>query len=602
MAMRVGRLVFGCCLLLAVAAPAPALAVSPRSAVSGTLRADGPFFHDSAGRAVILRGVNAVSKIPPYHFDTGPGGAGANQLTDADATQMAGFGFNIVRLGVIWKGLEPGRHGRGRDDPAICSRGTPADPGEFDQATADAYLAHVAATVDILAAHGIYSLLDMHQDVYNEAFNGEGAPDWAVCTGDPVTGTPVAPDNRQSWNQNYSEPAVVNVFNHFWNNDVVGDLQGEYDRALGALAARFHGNQWVIGYDLFNEPFSAEIYTAAGAAEFDQRLKCAYAGRAHQPANACPPGVPADGMIPALRHAGSTQMVFYEPDVSADFGNPSFIGPIPFDNLVLNFHDYCLVGGTFGSGSGNTPDCNLTEPGTFSNKSRERQFSASAEQPHGPGWFLSEFGASDDLADISRMATLADQNLIGWTYWAWKQYHDPTGSADHLESMFAGDVTLKPEKAALLVRTYAQAVAGTPTAMSFDPGSGDFRLQYQPDQTVTAPTEVFVPVAMHYPNGYCATAAGARITSAPNAVELEAVNQPGAGEVTITIAACPAGNAASGGNAASAAGPNSAQATTLPFTGAGAPSATAAITGAAAGGALLLLGLGGLRLHRRRTD
>ncbi|MCW2659182.1 MAG: endoglycoceramidase [Mycobacterium sp.] len=31
-----------------------------------------------------------------------------------------------------------------------------------------------------LASHGIVSLLDFHQDLYNEAFQGEGAPAWAV--------------------------------------------------------------------------------------------------------------------------------------------------------------------------------------------------------------------------------------------------------------------------------------------------------------------------------------------------------------------------------------------------------------------------------------
>jgi endoglycosylceramidase len=34
--------------------------------------------------------------------------------------------------------------------------------------------------VTTLASHGIVSLLDFHQDLYNEAFQGEGAPAWAV--------------------------------------------------------------------------------------------------------------------------------------------------------------------------------------------------------------------------------------------------------------------------------------------------------------------------------------------------------------------------------------------------------------------------------------
>ena len=39
---------------------------------------------------------------------------------------------------------------------------------------AEQYLSHVAATVKLLAQYGIYTLLDMHQDVYNQNFRGEG--------------------------------------------------------------------------------------------------------------------------------------------------------------------------------------------------------------------------------------------------------------------------------------------------------------------------------------------------------------------------------------------------------------------------------------------
>ena len=33
------------------------------------------------------------------------------------------------------------------------------------------------------ASYGIYTLLDMHQDVFNARFCGEGLPDWAIRTG-----------------------------------------------------------------------------------------------------------------------------------------------------------------------------------------------------------------------------------------------------------------------------------------------------------------------------------------------------------------------------------------------------------------------------------
>lgn len=497
----------------------PAGATPATAASSPGISANGPFLHDASGRALILRGVNAVYKVPPYAIPSFPA---------ADAALMQALGFDIVRVGVIWKGLEPGT--AGVNDPAICAPGMPsrAGPRQWDKQVADAYLARVDQVVATLGGYGIRSLIDMHQDVWNELFAGEGAPDWAVCTdGLPAT-------NTNAWNDNYAEPAVGVAFDHFWNNDVAGDLQGEYERAFAYTAAHFRANPNVIGYDLFNEPFSSEIYSLGGAAAFDARLECFYTGRAHPGTlqggapDTCAPTLPAEGLIPRLEAADPNHLVFYEPDVSSDFGNPDWIGAMPFPRLVLNFHDYCFT-------QQQGPNCPLEETQAFANKARERAAAASAQQPQGPGWFLSEFGAEDDATDLTRMTQLADQNLVGWTYWQWRQYSDPTGAWN--EALVNPDGSLKP-KASILSRAYAQAVAGTPTAMSFDPTSGDFQLAFTPDPGIAAPTAVFMPLRLHYPNGYCATAAGARITSPPNAQLLTLVALPGATQVTVAARAC----------------------------------------------------------------
>ena len=70
---------------------------------------------------------------------------------------LAKEGFDSVRLGIIWKAVEP-------------------EPGQYD----DAYLDSIANTVKMLSKRGIMTLIDAHQDMYNEKFEGEFAPDWAV--------------------------------------------------------------------------------------------------------------------------------------------------------------------------------------------------------------------------------------------------------------------------------------------------------------------------------------------------------------------------------------------------------------------------------------
>src|SRR5207247_2621805 len=110
----------------------------------------GRWITDAEGRVVIVHGVNMVSKRPPY----APDAAG---FSEDDAAFLEAEGYNAVRLGLIYKAVEP-------------------QPGHYDEA----YLDRIKATADMLGRHGIVSLLDFHQDLYNERFQGEGWPDWAV--------------------------------------------------------------------------------------------------------------------------------------------------------------------------------------------------------------------------------------------------------------------------------------------------------------------------------------------------------------------------------------------------------------------------------------
>lgn len=90
-----------------------------------------------------------VYKHAPYTAE-------AAGFDENDAQWLAEQGFDSLCLGVMWKAVEPA-------------------PGIYD----DAYLDSLVRTTDLLHRHGIYVLLDAHQDMYNERFEGEFAPDWA---------------------------------------------------------------------------------------------------------------------------------------------------------------------------------------------------------------------------------------------------------------------------------------------------------------------------------------------------------------------------------------------------------------------------------------
>lgn len=134
---------------------------------------------------------------------------------------------------------------------------------------------------------------------------------------------------------------------------------------------------------------------------------------------------------------------------------------------------------------------------------------------------MSEFGATSNAPLLHQITTEEDQFLVGWTYWSWKHYDDPTGSAD--EGLVMSNGRLR-STARVLARTYPEAIAGKPTAMSFDPTTGAFQLRYVPDHAVHAPTVIFVPTQIHYPNGYCAQVSGGTVISKTGSELLDVKN------------------------------------------------------------------------------
>jgi endoglycosylceramidase len=498
--------------------------------VSGRLSAPGgPYLYDRGGRAVFLHGVNAVYKVPPYLLTPAPGRPWNFTSTDAEA--ISRLGFDVVRLGITWGGLEPGTGGP--NQPRICTPGTPSDPHEFSATVARNYLRAVARTVGLLGRQHVYTLLDMHQDVYNEAFRGEGAPDWAVCTAPlPV----VALGGR--WSNNYSNPSLGVAVRHFWSNDVVGDLQGEYDRVWAFVAHYFRNNPWVVGYDVYNEPYDPEL-VVSDTRHFASLLQCFYTGRDHPGTLAdsgdrlvCPPTVPARGAIPSIEAADHHHLVFVEPDIySARRGGPSLLGPMPFPRLVLAFHSYCPQRSPLTGDPTDVGACAAHTGRAIDYRFRERPRMANTHQPGGPAWVMGEFGATQTPALVTAVTGAAARFSLGWIYWAWKFYDDPTGSTD--EALIDADGTPAPTLP-VLAQTYAQAVAGRPLSIAADPVNGGFSLTYRPTQA-SGPTVIAVPSVGHYPAGYCSRVDGGRIVSPPGASHLLVTNDPGALTVSINI-------------------------------------------------------------------
>jgi endoglycosylceramidase len=468
--------------MAALLVASPALAAPPGHA--------GRWVVDRSGRVLVLHGLNMVSKLPPYLPSAT--GFGAD-----DAAFLARNGFNVVRLGVIYAGVE-------------------SSPGVYD----DAYLKSIARTVRVLSARGIYTLLDFHQDQYNERFHGEGFPAWAVQD----DGLPNSPD--LGFPGNYlGMPAVQHAFDHLWADSPgpggVG-LQERYAAAWGHVARRFTRADRVVGYDLFNEPWPGTTWASCvspqGCPAFDAQL-----------------GAMQAKSIKAIRAGDRRHLVWYEPNVLFNQGfQPTKLPDFRDPRAGMSFHAYCL--------GGPADSCAQGERGALSN-------ALSRSAATGDAAMLTEFGATPDTDTLSRIADEADASMMPWVEWAYCGCNDPTTSSNPPSGQAVVIDPSRPPRGANVVaptlgalsRPYPQVVAGTPKSFSFNTSNQLFRMQYSTRKAsgrgsfkTGSCTQVFVP-ALHYAHGYRVRANGARVISRPGAGILELASKRGAKAVRVTV-------------------------------------------------------------------
>jgi hypothetical protein len=103
-------------------------------------------FVDSARRMRHFYGAAAIVKGPPWVPHTAAYSDDIS-LVDGDFATMAEYGLNVLRLGAMWPGIEPTR-------------------GQYNPS----YLDQLETIVSSAARHGIYTLLDGHQDALSEHF------------------------------------------------------------------------------------------------------------------------------------------------------------------------------------------------------------------------------------------------------------------------------------------------------------------------------------------------------------------------------------------------------------------------------------------------
>ncbi len=397
---------------------------------------------DTSGRQVLLRGAN-VNALGEYAQED-PAAEPTAPLTDADWDAMAANGFSAIRLIMSWSLLEPER-------------------GEVDED----YVAEVRDAVELANDHGMYVVLDVHQDAWGmqsatpddepcppgtaPSVGWDGAPEWATITDGQST-------CRVPASERETAPAVQASFRNFYaNTDGIADqLTGVWAH----LAGEFADVAGVAGYDLFNEPndVSPHEENQVAYSQWVQRT--------------------IDAIRTAEAGSGAGKAVFVE---------PLQLYPLPHNALLPQyFHDPNLVFAPHNYAE--TINDILTVEQTFAIDQQ------GADELHAALW-IGEYGTWDtspeSLEVMGRYAAEEDRRVVGGTWWQWRQTcGDPhsvggpgmpaTEDQVHLitrdctsgGAAHDSDARYTTEFLRIVGRAFPRAAPGRITSLSSPPGSG----------------------------------------------------------------------------------------------------------------------------------
>jgi endoglycosylceramidase len=378
-----------------------------------------PYMIDADGRIVVYHGVN-VSNTAKHSEGHLP------WQTQADFAQLPDWGFNLVRYLVFWEAIEPAE-------------------GEYD----DAYIAQTITRIGWLRERGVDVLLDVHQDLYGPRFTGNGFPDWTV-NDEGLSFT-----ERQPWNLNYLEPAVITAFNNFWRSD---DLKARYVAMLEHLLGQVDAQPNVIGLDIMNEPFPGQDadFEAIALTRFYEDVQ-------------------------AMRQRnGFKTRLFFEPVIFTSAGLPSQLQFQPDADCVYSPHYY---------------DVSCHEGGAYSDFAawwmrQGVEGKVGEARRYGTPLCYGEFGISTQVDGWERYLDdfigLMNSYGLSWTYYTFdKTNQDGFGIVDENG---AGN-----ERLGHLVEAYPQRIAGENPEIEY--GERMFELRYDPI-ALAAPTVVFVPASL----------------------------------------------------------------------------------------------------------
>jgi endoglycosylceramidase len=432
-------------------------------------------FIDTNGDTIIFHGINSVGK------------AAREAVSDDQMDVMVDLGFNVVRLGFSWDLYETA-------------------PDSWDET----YLDYTMDIVQRLASRGIYSFIDMHQDVWSKQYcAGHGFPEWYSWPSNstefqrdgkwafpiPLAKPTYGPDDAYSegygiisncgdaegtplgWAGVYATQAISNAVQLYYNN-----ADGRLDKFVDfwkRTAKAFKDEPYVLAYELVNEPWVGDTFadpTLIVPSVADKKNLAPFYDRL------------ADG----IRSVDPDTIIFYEPSTGGNIqdtfesGFDAGPGGTEFDDRnAMSYHVYCPM---LQTDIGDASKSKLVEK--VCEKASGWQIGVKGKDVSrlNTAGILSEFGAIDPnnpdaLKYLSSVMSNVDEYLHSWTYWYM-----------HI------DVENGNPEYKTLARSYARRTSGVVKTMAFDIDSSEFKLEYT-SAKVGGETEIFCSTKYYYESG-----------------------------------------------------------------------------------------------------
>jgi len=493
-------------------------------------------FVDEEGRIILFRGINSVIKRFPWYDPI--------MLDPERQKQLGDWGFNAIRLGAMWSGVEP-------------------TEGNINET----YIGVLKDIVAGLQENGVYTYLDMHQDVLTNKATYDGIPSWLSSKfASPQHQYPWPMKDTSgfsTWACGYFSQEISNGFNQLYTQH-----KQEFGNVWKEIATRFKEMPEILGYELLNEPWTGDIF---------QDLSLLLPGNAgHQLLEPF-----FNAASDAIREVDDETLIFWEPvtyayfvntkpniivdtvldsflksqnytvflpilnqvcgDIAEDAelnsndpkiqkmfkklasklslaqsfssstaGRPSVLGP-GFSNppggaaylnrTVMSYHYYCWA---LGYASDESIDPILTTvcddvlgPMVFNT------VQARATELGGSATMLTEFGECTPYFDhpdyqgsveCNFVLGEAEKHLQSWSYW------DTANGGIFWDQ----DNNINYEAVKVFSRPYPQATAGTPVSLSYDLESRRMDFSFLPNLQIISGTEIFIPDIV-YTDGFTVT-------------------------------------------------------------------------------------------------